>query len=126
MRPGARQGFRAARGAPEDAVVVMTMGRLSVVEKANPVPLMLALEEVARDLGRPLLLWFTGWASRPEEAELHREAAQLAPFVYGVVLIVVMIFVPAGFVGTIRLRWMTRKAKRAMAQAGADGASSRG
>ncbi|MCZ2858414.1 branched-chain amino acid ABC transporter permease [Blastococcus sp. VKM Ac-2987] len=54
------------------------------------------------------------------------EAAQLAPFVYGVVLIVVMIFVPAGFVGTIRLRWMTRKAKRAMAQAGADGASSRG
>ncbi|MGY2066454.1 branched-chain amino acid ABC transporter permease [Blastococcus sp. SYSU DS0619] len=54
------------------------------------------------------------------------EAAQLAPFVYGVVLIVVMIFVPAGFVGTIRLRWMTRKAKRAMAQAGATGASSRG
>jgi branched-chain amino acid transport system permease protein len=54
------------------------------------------------------------------------EAAQVAPFVYGVVLIVVMIFVPAGFVGTIRLRWMTRKAKRAMAQAHADGASSRG
>ncbi|WP_347059078.1 branched-chain amino acid ABC transporter permease [Blastococcus sp. HT6-30] len=52
------------------------------------------------------------------------EAAQLAPFVYGVVLIVVMIAAPAGFVGTIRLRWMTRKAKRAMAQAGADGASS--
>lgn len=51
------------------------------------------------------------------------EAAQLAPFVYGVVLIVVMIFVPAGFVGTIRLRWMTRKAKRAMAQAAANGAS---
>ncbi|WP_346621321.1 branched-chain amino acid ABC transporter permease [Blastococcus montanus] len=51
------------------------------------------------------------------------EAAQLAPFVYGVVLIVVMIFVPAGFVGTIRLRWMTRKAKRAMAQAQAAGAS---
>ncbi|MGY1914887.1 branched-chain amino acid ABC transporter permease [Blastococcus sp. SYSU DS0973] len=54
------------------------------------------------------------------------EAAQLAPFVYGVVLIVVMIAAPAGFVGTIRLRWMTRKAKRAMAQAGAAGASSRG
>ncbi|MCA0144834.1 branched-chain amino acid ABC transporter permease [Blastococcus sp. LR1] len=54
------------------------------------------------------------------------EAAQVAPFVYGVVLVVVMIFVPAGLVGTIRLRWMTRKAKRAMAQAHADGASSRG
>jgi branched-chain amino acid transport system permease protein len=43
------------------------------------------------------------------------EAAQLAPFVYGVVLIVVMIFAPAGFVGTIRLRWMTARAKRAVA-----------
>ncbi|TYP87145.1 branched-chain amino acid ABC transporter permease [Blastococcus xanthinilyticus] len=53
------------------------------------------------------------------------EAAQLAPFVYGVVLIVVMIFVPAGLVGTIRLRWMTRKAKRAMARAGADDTGSR-
>ncbi|NEK84319.1 branched-chain amino acid ABC transporter permease [Blastococcus saxobsidens] len=43
------------------------------------------------------------------------EAAQLAPFVYGVVLIVAMIFAPAGFVGTIRLRRMTAKAKRASA-----------
>ncbi|MDK3257054.1 branched-chain amino acid ABC transporter permease [Blastococcus capsensis] len=50
------------------------------------------------------------------------EAAQLAPFVYGVVLIVAMIFAPAGFVGTIRLRWMTAKAKRASARAaGANG-----
>jgi branched-chain amino acid transport system permease protein len=54
------------------------------------------------------------------------EAAQVAPFVYGVVLVVVMIFVPAGFVGTIRQRWMTRKAKQAMARAHADGASARG
>jgi branched-chain amino acid transport system permease protein len=55
----------------------------------------------------------------------NTEAAQLAPFVYGIVLIVAMIFAPAGFVGTIRLRWMTRKAKRAMnrAPAGAAGAS---
>jgi branched-chain amino acid transport system permease protein len=55
------------------------------------------------------------------------EAAQMAPFVYGIVLIVAMIFAPAGFVGTIRMRWLTRKAKRAMAraaaQAGTAGAS---
>jgi len=78
-RPGGRERMRAAQGAPEDAVVVMTMGRLSVVEKANPVPLFLALEEVARTLGRPLHLWLTGWASRPEEEALHREGAAFCP-----------------------------------------------
>ena len=45
------------------------------------------------------------------------QAAQLAPFVYGVVLIVVMIFASAGVVGTIRLRWMTARAKRAVSTA---------
>jgi branched-chain amino acid transport system permease protein len=43
------------------------------------------------------------------------EAAQLAPFVYGVVLIVAMIFAPAGLVGTVRLRWLSARAKRARA-----------
>jgi branched-chain amino acid transport system permease protein len=47
----------------------------------------------------------------------NTEAAQLAPFVYGVVLIVAMIFAPAGFVGTIRLRWLTYRAKQRMAAA---------
>ena len=42
----------------------------------------------------------------------NTEAAQLAPFVYGVVLIVAMIFAPAGFVGTVRLRWLTARGKR--------------
>ncbi|UOY00153.1 branched-chain amino acid ABC transporter permease [Blastococcus sp. PRF04-17] len=45
----------------------------------------------------------------------NTEAAQLAPFVYGVVLIVAMIFAPAGFVGTVRMRWLTARAKRAAA-----------
>ncbi|WP_176556135.1 glycosyltransferase [Rubellimicrobium rubrum] len=80
-RPGGREAIRQAQGVPEQAVVVMTMGRLSVVEKANPVPLLLALEEVARGLDRPVHLWLTGWASRPEEEALHREMAQLAPSV---------------------------------------------
>ncbi|MCW2683955.1 MAG: ABC-type branched-chain amino acid transport system, permease component [Blastococcus sp.] len=42
----------------------------------------------------------------------NTEAAQLAPFVYGVVLVVAMLFAPAGFVGTVRLRWLTARAKR--------------
>lgn len=45
----------------------------------------------------------------------NTEAAQLAPFVYGIVLIVAMIFAPAGFVGTVRLRWLTARAKRSAA-----------
>ncbi|SFE05528.1 branched-chain amino acid ABC transporter permease [Blastococcus tunisiensis] len=42
----------------------------------------------------------------------NTEAAQLAPFVYGVVLVVAMIFAPAGFVGTVRMRWLTYRAKQ--------------
>ena len=42
----------------------------------------------------------------------NTEAAQLAPFVYGVVLVVAMLFAPAGFVGTIRMRWISARAKR--------------
>jgi branched-chain amino acid transport system permease protein len=50
------------------------------------------------------------------------ESAQLSPFVYGVVLILAMIFAPAGFVGTLRLRWLTYRAGRtARAAAGARG-----
>jgi branched-chain amino acid transport system permease protein len=47
----------------------------------------------------------------------NTEAAQLAPLVYGVVLIVAMIFAPAGFIGTLRLRWLTFRAKRRTAAA---------
>jgi branched-chain amino acid transport system permease protein len=50
------------------------------------------------------------------------ESAQLSPFVYGVVLILAMIFAPAGFVGTLRLRWLSYRAGRtARAAAGARG-----
>jgi branched-chain amino acid transport system permease protein len=54
----------------------------------------------------------TGWGLN------NTEAAQLAPLVYGVVLIVAMIFAPAGFVGTVRLRWLTYRAKQRAAAAG--------
>jgi alpha-maltose-1-phosphate synthase len=80
--PGARERMRAAQQTPDNAVVVMTMGRLSVVEKANPLPLFLALEDVAQRAGKPVHLWMVGWASRPEEEELHRNgAAKLCPSV---------------------------------------------
>ncbi|WP_448625799.1 branched-chain amino acid ABC transporter permease [Geodermatophilus sp. URMC 64] len=63
------------------------------------------LPELARNTGSSLNLSDT-------------EAAQLSPLVYGIVLIVVMLFAPAGLVGTIRLRWLSARAKRAGARAG--------
>jgi branched-chain amino acid transport system permease protein len=46
------------------------------------------------------------------------KAAQLAPFVYGAVLILAMIFAPAGVVGTARLRLLGLRARRVRARAG--------
>ncbi len=73
--PGARERMRTTQATPDDAVVVLTMGRLSVVEKANPWPLFVAIESAARQTKRPVHLWMTGWASRPEEEALHRDGA---------------------------------------------------
>ncbi len=41
------------------------------------------------------------------------EAANTAPLVFGIVLIVIMLVAPQGVVGTIRLKYLTRKAGRA-------------
>lgn len=74
--PGQRASMRSRFAAPDDAVVVLTMGRLTSVEKANPVPLFLALEQVAQRTGKPVHLWMAGWASREEEEALHRDGAK--------------------------------------------------
>ncbi|MEJ6396385.1 glycosyltransferase family 4 protein [Yoonia sp. 208BN28-4] len=79
--PRARAAMRKTYDAPDDAVVVMTMGRLTVVEKANPVPLFLALEEVAQKTGKPVHLWMVGWASRQSEMTLHKDGSRLCPSV---------------------------------------------
>lgn len=79
---GLRAEARAKYEVPEDAVVYLCVGRWTVIEKANPVPLFQALETVAGAAGRPVHLWMVGWASRPEEEDLHRKgAAQVCPSV---------------------------------------------
>jgi len=40
-----RAAMRARFETPDDAVVVMTMGRFTAVEKANPAPMFIALEQ---------------------------------------------------------------------------------
>ncbi|SEW41461.1 Glycosyltransferase involved in cell wall bisynthesis [Cognatiyoonia koreensis] len=59
---------------PDDAVVVMTMGRLTSVEKANPVPLFMALERIAKG-GQQVHLWMVGWSDREGERVLHETGA---------------------------------------------------
>ena len=77
-----RAAMRNRFGASREAIVVMTMGRITSVEKANPVPLFLALEEVAQSSGKDIHLWMVGWPSRNEEEALHSSgAAALAPSV---------------------------------------------
>ena len=70
-------------------------------------------------LGSALLVFLPPWVTNvgADFGLDNTEAAQLAPLVYGVVLIVAMIFAPAGFVGTVRLRWLTYRAKKRMAAA---------
>ncbi|NDV02515.1 glycosyltransferase family 4 protein [Pseudoroseicyclus tamaricis] len=78
-RPGAREEMRARHAAPDGAIVVLTMGRLSIAEKANPLPLFLALQRLA-EAGHDVHLWLTGWTDREAQEALHREgAAALAP-----------------------------------------------
>jgi len=80
--PGARERMRAQFGADEGAFVVLTVGRLTVVEKANPLPLFIALEQLAQATGREVHLWMSGWAPQTGEEDLHREgAAELCPSV---------------------------------------------
>ena len=78
----ARAEMRHRFGAGEDAFVVLTVGRLTSVEKANMVPLFQVLEKLAARTGRPVHLWMTGWASREPEMAQHRDgAANIAPSV---------------------------------------------
>lgn len=72
-----RAAMRKRFGADDDAIVVMTVGRLTSVEKANPVPMYLALEELAKTTGKDIHLWMVGWASRENEEVLHRKGAEM-------------------------------------------------
>ena len=82
--PDSRATLRDMYGATEDTVVVMSMGRLTVVEKANPIPLFMALEEIAQATGKDIQFWLVGWASTPDEHQLHVDgAATFCPSVTG-------------------------------------------
>lgn len=67
--------------APDD-IVFLYVGRLNPVEKANPAAIYLALEKVAKELGRAPVLIQAGWFSTEQYQDLFvRGARELAPSV---------------------------------------------
>ena len=99
--------------APSGFTLVLSLSLLTAIVLGGLGSLLGAL------LGSALLVFLPPWVTNvgADFGLDNTEAAQLAPFVYGVVLIVAMIFAPAGFVGTVRLRWLTYRAKKRMAAA---------
>jgi branched-chain amino acid transport system permease protein len=71
-------------------------------------------------LGSALLVYFVPFVTNVglDAGLSSAQAANVAPLGFGLVLIVVMLLAPQGVVGTIRLKYLTRKANRAMAAQG--------
>lgn len=76
--PERRQEGRALRHAlgiaPED-VVVLFVGRLTHIEKANPLPMYLALEAASKRTTKKLHLLQAGWYAAPEIEKIFTQAA---------------------------------------------------
>jgi starch synthase len=84
---GERAAFRARHNIPQDAPVLLYMGRLDHAEKANPVPLYVAVQHAAERIGRPLYLLEVGWFRSEFFAQTFAQAAAaLAPSVTRLVL----------------------------------------
>jgi len=84
---GERAAFRARHGIPQEAVVLLYVGRLDHAEKANPVPLYIAAQNVAERMGRPVHLLEIGWFRSEFFAEAFAQAAAvLAPSVTRILL----------------------------------------
>lgn len=73
-----RQEARAKFGAGPDDIVIMTMGRFTVGEKANPIPLYQVLQRLAEKSGRSVHLWQVGWAN----SDGHRKPFEEGPAVF--------------------------------------------
>ena len=70
-------------------------------------------------IGSALLVFFVPFVTNQalNSGLSSAQAANIAPLVFGIFLIVVMLAAPQGLVGTIRLKYLTRKAARAQASA---------
>lgn len=75
-----RKAWREALDVPQDALVVLFVGRFTLSTKMNPAPMGLALQQAARKLGKPVYWVLCGHShSDLNEAEFRAAAAAFCP-----------------------------------------------
>lgn len=80
--PEHRKAWRERLAIPEDALVVLYVGRFHVRAKMNPALMAMALERAARRTGQTIYWVNSGWAENEQEAEeYHVETRKLCPSV---------------------------------------------
>ena len=100
--------------APTGFTIVLSLSLLTAIVIGGLGSLLGAL------IGAALLVFLPRYLRDAGEA-LNMDAAQAAEIsyvVYGVILVLVMLFAPAGLVGSIRLAWTKQRARRALARSG--------
>ena len=81
--PEHRKAWRERLDIPEDALVVLYVGRFEVRTKMNPGLMARALERAARRTGQPIYWVNSGWGVTPEsEADFHAQTRALCPSVH--------------------------------------------
>jgi glycosyltransferase involved in cell wall biosynthesis len=80
--PAQGKAWRERLGIPEEAIVALYVGRVSVKTKMNPALMAMALERAAHRMSRPLYWLVSGW-TEPESAaeQLHADIRALCPSV---------------------------------------------
>lgn len=80
--PADRAALRAELGLPDEAVVVLYVGRFNPQAKMNPLPMALALERAAQAAGRPVAWVQAGWAADAASRRAYADQCRaLAPSV---------------------------------------------
>lgn len=82
ITPEQRRAWRERLDIPEDAIVVLYMGRFNAAVKMNPLPMALALEKAAQRTSREVFWVQAGWATSEENGRIyHAECRALCPSV---------------------------------------------
>jgi glycosyltransferase involved in cell wall biosynthesis len=81
--PAQRSAWRSRLDIPEDALVVLYIGRFSAEAKMNPATMALVLEAAAQATGKPIYWVVAGWAGSPEFTEkFHAWTREFCPSVH--------------------------------------------
>jgi len=72
-----RQEFRQKYNIRDSDVAVLYFGRLSIHAKAHPLPMFVALEEAARQTGKPVVLILAGWTANDHILKGFMDGARL-------------------------------------------------